>query len=80
MALALQAVPFLVSMLFAAERHAVRALLHLRICLVGPDLDAVKGAIVFIGAVVHTLLDGTGDAFVLFAVHGRFSSKKFFGV
>lgn len=63
--------------LFAAEGHAVRALLHSRVGLVGADLDMIQGAVVCAVAVVHALLYCAGDTFILFAlIHRSFSSKK----
>jgi len=58
----------------ANEGHAVRALLHRGIGLVGADLDALERAVVFVAAVVPALGNGALDAMVGMAItaHERF--------
>ena len=48
---------------------AVGALVHGGVELMGPDGDAVQGAVVLVGAVVFALLNGAFDAMVGMAVH-----------
>lgn len=53
---------------FYAERLAVCALDHSRMCLMGADFDAVERAVVFIPAVMHALLHSATDGFVCFVL------------
>ena len=59
--------------LLLPEGHAVGALVLGGVFLVGTDLDAVQGAVVFTLAVVGTLMDGTFDRLVGMAVHKKSS-------
>jgi succinate dehydrogenase hydrophobic anchor subunit len=52
-----------------AERLAVGALVHGRICLVGAHGDAIQGAVIGIVAVVSALLDSAFDTFVGMTAH-----------
>ena len=55
--------------LLFAEGHAVGALIHGRIHLVGTNQNLVQGAVVLMAAMVGTLLDGAFDALVCMTVH-----------
>ena len=57
--------------LLLAEGHAVGALVHSRILLMGTHQDPVQRAVVLAVAVVSALLDGTFDALVSMAVHNK---------
>lgn len=46
------------------KRLTVGALIHGRVLLVSADQDAVQGTVVFLGAVMFALLNGTLDAAV----------------
>ena len=68
--------PLVRFLLLLAEGHAVGALVHGGVCLVGTHLDAIQGAVVLGVAVIGALLDGAGDALVGVTVH-VFSSFAF---
>ena len=55
--------------LFLAEGHAVGALIHSGIHLVGTNQDFVQGTVVLMAAMVGALLDGAFDALVCMTVH-----------
>jgi len=58
--------------LLFAEGHAVSALVHGGITLVGANQNAVQSAVVGVLAVVSTLMHGAFDALVCFAIHSEF--------
>ena len=53
---------------FYTERLTVCALDYSRMCLMGTDFDAVERTVVFISAVMHTLLYSTANGFVCFTL------------
>ena len=55
--------------LLLPEGHAVGALIHGGVCLVGAHLDAVQGTVVFGVAVISALADGTFDTLVGIVFH-----------
>ena len=58
--------------LLLAEGHAVSALVHGRVCLVGAHQDAVQRAVVLAVAVIRTGLDSAFNALVCIMVHNSF--------
>ena len=58
--------------LLLTEGHAVSALIHGRVCLMGAYQDLVQGAVVLLVTVMGALLDSALDALVGIAVHNRF--------
>ena len=65
--------------LLFAEGHAVGALIHGRIHLVGTNQNLVQGAVVLVAAMIGTLLDSAFDALVCMTVHRKASFKIGFG-
>ena len=57
--------------LLLAEGHAVGALVHGGIHLVGTHQDLVQGAVVLVLTMMGTLLDGTFDALVCMTIHKK---------
>lgn len=55
--------------LFLAEGLAVGALVHGGITLMGANQNAVQSAVIAVRAVVCTLMHGTFDALICFAIH-----------
>ena len=66
-------------LLLLAEGHAIRALVHSGVGLVGTHQDLVQGAVVLTLAVVGTLMDGAFVALIRVAVHGHFLLLYWFG-
>ena len=58
--------------LFLAEGHAVSALIHRGVALVGADQNAVQRTVVGIAAMMCALLDGAFDALVCIGIHSLF--------
>ena len=65
--------------LLLAEGHAVGALVHGGIHLMGANQNLVQGAVVLVAAVMGALLDGTFDALVCMTVHRKASFEIGFG-
>ena len=65
--------------LLLAEGHAVGALVHGGIHLMGANQNLVQGAVVLMAAMVGTLLDGAFDALVCVTVHKKASFEFGFG-
>ena len=65
--------------LLLAEGHAVSALVHGGIHLVGAYHDLVQGAVVLVAAMVGALLDSAFDALVGMTVHIKASFEMGFG-
>jgi uncharacterized MAPEG superfamily protein len=63
--------PRKIRQLLLAEGHAVGALIHGRICLMGADQNSVEGAVVFAVAVVCALLDGAFNGLVCMTIHNE---------
>ena len=59
--------------LLLAEGHAVGALIHGGITFVGTHQNPVQGAVVFIAAVMGTLIYGALNGLVGMAIHNRSS-------
>ena len=59
--------------LLLAERHAVSALIHGGVLLVGAHADLIQGAVVLIIAVMGTLVDGAFNGLVGVIVHNKSS-------
>ena len=66
--------------LLLAEGHAVGALVHGGIHLMGANQNLVQGAVVLVAAMMGTLLDGAFDALVCMAVHMRSSFALVSGI
>ena len=64
----------MVFLLLLAEAHAVGALIHCGIALVGANQNGIQRAVVLGPAVVGALIYGTLDALVGMTVHKRSSS------
>ena len=62
----------ILSFLLLAEGHAVGALVHSGVCLVGTHHDPLQGAVVCFIAMVHALGNGALDALVGIVVHDLF--------
>ena len=60
------------STLFLTEGHAVGALIHSGVCLVGAHQNLFQRAVVGFIAMVRALTDGAFDALVGVAVHNKF--------
>ena len=60
------------SQLFFAEGHAVSALIHSGVPLVGADQNTVQRTVVGIAAMMGTLLDGALDTLVCIGIHSLF--------
>ena len=60
---------FLWSYLFFLKGFAVGALVHGGICLMRTNQNAVQRTVIFLLAVVFTLLHGTLDTFVCLTIH-----------
>ena len=58
--------------LFLAEGHAVGALIHAGVCLVGAHKDPLQRAVVCLITMMGTLLNSTFNALVCVAVHSLF--------
>ena len=65
--------------LLLAEGHAVSALVHSGVHLMGTHQDFVQGAEVFVLTMMGTLLDGAFNALVCVTVHGKASFEIGFG-
>ena len=63
--------------LLSVEGHAVGALVHSGIALMGAHQNGIQGAVVLGSAVVGALIYGTFDALVGVTVHKRSSSAFF---
>ena len=60
------------SELLLTEGHAIGALIHSGVGLVGTNQDLIQGAVVVAVAVVSALGNGTFDALICIAVHFLF--------
>ena len=63
--------------LLFAEGHAVRALVHGGVALMGADQDAVQRTVVLPGAVVGAVGNGAFDTLVGVTAHSKVPPKKF---
>jgi len=54
------------------EAHAVGALIHAGVCLVGAHKDPLQRAVVCLIAVMSALMNGAFDALVCVAIHNLF--------
>ena len=63
------AAPMISICLFLAEGLAVSALIHGGICLVGTNQNTVQAAVIFIAAMMRTLLNGAFNALICVTIH-----------